>query len=431
MDFNSSVEKLWTYLKPGIAGQIRHGLSAVAALIGGWGALKDPGSQAQFIDIGTGIALYAITAGWAWWTNTGQAFVKDYVKVLVAKTQAQAQALRLANQPQVTVKQITQQSDLTLQEVSAVIPKLPVAVQQNIAPSPLVPPPVVKAIVLFAILVLSALMLFSGSASAQVRTRPTKKTIPAAAPVPAPAASEASGTLPTLSAWAPKPHLLKLLNPLGWPDPMCITDHPSKTCPANTVNGGGIKQSGNPQTDFTDFISRGGITFVRDMKRADQFLSYPCKPTDTGCTKTDLLSSNCLEAIIPIAELIVNGPPSLVSDAPTATPSTPPSGTSPTTAPNPDPTVPTAPQTLNGLPAVQAANGTNGLMSTDSPVVTSADDGVVTAAAKLDVVYLAIQGPALKQGCGGWVQNQVTQFGSFAAGLMTFVTGLGLSGGVL
>lgn len=167
MDINKAIESMWTYLKPGIAGQIRHGLSAVAALIGGWGALKDPGSSAQFVDIGTGIALYLITAAWAWWTNTGQKFAKAYVDVLVAKTFAQAEKLRMANLPQVTVKEIAQQSNLTLSETAKIIPTLPPEVQANIAPAS----PAAKIVAVLAILIASMFLAGSDPASAQVKLK--------------------------------------------------------------------------------------------------------------------------------------------------------------------------------------------------------------------------------------------------------------------
>jgi hypothetical protein len=51
----------------------------------------------------------------------------------------------------------------------------------------------------------------------------------------------------------------------------------------------------------------------------------------------------------------------------------------------------------------------------------------VTAAAKLDVVLIALQGPALQLGCGGWVQAKIQQGTSLAAGVMTFVTTLGIA----
>ena len=181
MDINKAIESMWTYLKPGIAGQIRHGLSAVAALIGGWGALKDPGSSAQFVDIGTGIALYLITAAWAWWTNTGQKFAKAYVDVLVAKTFAQAEKLRMANLPQVTVKEIAQQSNLTLSETAKIIPTLPPEVQANIAPAS----PAAKIVALLAILIASMFLAELDPASAQVRPKATAAP-PTAADTPAP-----------------------------------------------------------------------------------------------------------------------------------------------------------------------------------------------------------------------------------------------------
>jgi hypothetical protein len=388
----------------------------------------------NYVEVYVSVGTAAVGAAWSFWNTYGRDIVTSELDMWKAQALAQAAKMREHNVAPVTVGQIAAQSPtMDVAAVTKVIATLPAEAQANIAPaapSPLIPP---KVVALIAALILGASM-WPGDVSAQVRTRPTERTIPAAAPAPATSAvAEASGgALPTLTAWAPKPHLLKLLNPLGWPDPMCITDHPSSTCPTGTttVDGkivGGVQMTGNPQTDFTNFVQRGGITFVRDMKRADQFLLYPCTSTSApGCVKTDVLSSSCLEAIIPIAMLIVNGPPSnatttdsSTTTAPITAPvssATPVAGTAPATAP----------LTLDGLPAVAAANGTT--MSTDKPTITSADDGVVTAAAKLDVVYLAVQGPALKQGCGGWVQNQVTQFGSFAAGLMTFVTGLGLSG---
>ena len=81
--------------------------------------------------------------------------------------------------------------------------------------------------------------------------------------------------------------------------------------------------SGNANQDLADFFKRGGITFIRDMLRADQFLSYPCAQNSqntqpVSCTKTDALSSSCIEAIVPIAKLIVNGPPAIAADGTTS-----------------------------------------------------------------------------------------------------------------
>jgi hypothetical protein len=122
-----------------------------------------------------------------------------------------------------------------------------------------------------------------------------------------------------------------------------------------------------------------------------------------GSGKTDALSSACIEAIIPLAKLVVNGP-----QANTASPS----GSA-------------APEVGN-LATVKGADGKSDL-TTDSPAIGAADDGVVTAAAKLDVVLIGLQGPALQLGCGGWVQAKLQQGASLAAGVMTFVTTLGIA----
>jgi hypothetical protein len=146
------IPALWKQFQPIILPQIRHILTGLAGTLVGLGALQG-GQTAQFVDIGTGIVVYLIGAGWTWWRTKGQALFDAKVEVLTAKTMAQAQALRMAKLPPVTVKEITQQSNMTLQEVTKVIPTLPISVQQNIAPSSLVPP-VAKVVALFAILFL-------------------------------------------------------------------------------------------------------------------------------------------------------------------------------------------------------------------------------------------------------------------------------------
>jgi hypothetical protein len=122
-----------------------------------------------------------------------------------------------------------------------------------------------------------------------------------------------------------------------------------------------------------------------------------------GSGKTDALSSACIEAIIPLAKLVVNGPQANAVSPPSAG----------------------ASDSAN-LVMVKGADGKADL-TTDNPPVTAADDGVVTAAAKLDVVLIALQGPALQLGCGGWVQAKIQQGSSLAAGVMTFVTTLGIA----
>lgn len=56
---------------------------------------------------------------------------------------------------------------------------------------------------------------------------------------------------------------------------------------------------------------------------------------------------------------------------------------------------------------------------------------MVGAAAKLDVAQIALRGPALQLGCGGSVQAKIQQGTSLPAGVMTFVTTLGIASAAL
>jgi hypothetical protein len=161
------IPAIWAKAKPFVTSQIRHLMGALAASIGTFGLLKDPGSQAQFVDIGTAIALYGITSAWSWWNASGRALFKAQMEIIQAKTLAQAQALRQAGLPMVTVKQIAQQSStMTLAETAKVIPTLPTEIQSNISgPSPASISKIVAAVV---VLILGS-MLMPSDASAQNR----------------------------------------------------------------------------------------------------------------------------------------------------------------------------------------------------------------------------------------------------------------------
>jgi hypothetical protein len=167
MDINKAIESMWAIVKPQIATTIRGGFKVVAGMIGGWGALKNPGSQEQFIDLGTALVLYLIGQGWSWWQASGQDFVKAQFEVIQAKTLAQAQKLRTAGIPQVTVKEIAQQSPtMTLAETAKVIPTLPAEIQANISPT--------SAAKIVAVLAIMIIAMFAGldPASAQIKLKP-------------------------------------------------------------------------------------------------------------------------------------------------------------------------------------------------------------------------------------------------------------------
>lgn len=273
-------------------------------------------------------------------------------------------------------------------------------------------------------IVVGLALLLAGPALAQGTT--TRKATPS--PAPAAPVQQGSGEVQTLNTYTENKgqFVLRLFNPLGLPDPLCITDHPSGACGTKpgTSSTGGLKMTGNPSNDLADFFSRGGIVFIRDMMRADQYLSYPCKPdasnTDAatgnaGCNKTDLLGSSCLEAIIPVAKMVVNGPPVIAtttSAAATSTAATSPAQPAASTAGDSAPTPATTPMRT----------------STDTPPPDKFDEGVITDLAKKAIILNALQGTQLEQGCGGFIQQKIKSVISLGAGIMTFVTTLGLGG---
>ena len=97
------------------------------------------------IEVFVSLGLAAIGAAWSFWNEFGEAIVLSQLEVIKAKSLAQAQALRMAGQPQVTMKQIAEQSSkLTLADTHEIAATLPVEIQANIAPSSPTPNPFVK-----------------------------------------------------------------------------------------------------------------------------------------------------------------------------------------------------------------------------------------------------------------------------------------------
>jgi hypothetical protein len=167
VDINKGIESLWTMMKPQVASIIRGGMKAVAGSVATWGAFKAPGSEDQFVDIGTAIALAGSAQGWSWWQISGHEFVEAKWQVMVAKTLAQAQVIRTAKLPPVTVKEIAAQSPtMDVAAVTKAIGTLPPAVQANIAG--MTGSGVKGALAVLAILFLG--LAWPGDASAQFKT---------------------------------------------------------------------------------------------------------------------------------------------------------------------------------------------------------------------------------------------------------------------
>jgi hypothetical protein len=109
------------------------------------------------------LGMAAIGALWSFWNEYGEAIVISQLKVLKAKSLAQAQLLRLAGEPPVTMKQIAEQSSsLTLSDATKIAATLPAEIQRNIDPSP----SPAKVAALLAILLLGGLV-WPGNAWAQ------------------------------------------------------------------------------------------------------------------------------------------------------------------------------------------------------------------------------------------------------------------------
>lgn len=63
---------IWPILKPILAGQIRTWLAGFGAILVHSGAIEQS-DVASFTKMGTGIAIWALVAGWSWWQKDGQA----------------------------------------------------------------------------------------------------------------------------------------------------------------------------------------------------------------------------------------------------------------------------------------------------------------------------------------------------------------------
>lgn len=70
-------------MKTVIAGQVRHLIGYAAGILLGVGAIQQS-QEAQFISIGTSIAMWAIVASWSWWQKKGQADINAAFKTLTA-----------------------------------------------------------------------------------------------------------------------------------------------------------------------------------------------------------------------------------------------------------------------------------------------------------------------------------------------------------
>lgn len=143
---------------------------------------------------------------------------------------------------------------------------------------------------------------------------------------------------------------------------------------ASAAASGAPAVTGNPVTDLYNLIQKLGQKFLDDLTAAQAYASAK----DSNGNVADPLACPCLAALIPLAQLIINGPP--VAQGQTA---------------------PSASQ-----------------------------QGVVTELEKLRIINNAINSQSLKTACAPLVQDEIQNIQNFAQGLLTLLQGATLTGAV-
>lgn len=128
----------------------------------------------------------------------------------------------------------------------------------------------------------------------------------------------------------------------------------------------------DPEVSLYNLIQKLGQKFLSDLKSAQAYANAK----DASGNPADPLACPCLAALIPVAELVINGPP-------VAQGATPPPAT---------------------------------------------DAGIVTELAKVRIIRLAIQSQTLKTACAPLVQDEIQNIQSFASGLLSLLQGATLTG---
>jgi hypothetical protein len=142
------------------AGAVKKAAIVVGSMLSAHGLMR--GDDVETFSAAA-VALVPILV--SFWQDYGKAIVLSQLEVMKAKSLAQAQKLRLAGEPPVTIMEIAQQSrKLSLDDTRTIAATLPAEIQRNIDPSP---SPAKVALVL-AIVLLGALA-WPGTASAQTR----------------------------------------------------------------------------------------------------------------------------------------------------------------------------------------------------------------------------------------------------------------------
>lgn len=289
--------------------------------------------------VSVGMAL--VGAGWSFWDDYGRPIVLAQLEVLKAKSLAQAAKMNAAGVSPVTVDQIAAQSPtLSSADVVKAVAKLPAANQAAVQG--------VAQIILLAI-VAAGLLGFAGDARAQGVTLPKLKPLQATGDVAADARANFG---------------------IG----------------QQTTTSSGIKLTGDPIVDLQAAITKGGQKLILNLK---QSYALAIAKNAAGAS-ADNTSATCTKALVPIFDLVVNGPKAgtVAADDPMA--------------------LTTDEQTM-------ASDATQ-------------PEGVVVKVQKIRILRLALQSPALNDACGALVQDEVKNAQNLIGKITSLVTGVGMVG---
>lgn len=147
---------------------------------------------------------------------------------------------------------------------------------------------------------------------------------------------------------------------------------------------GEIALTGDPVADLHTAITKGGAKLIMHLKHQ---YALAISPGADG-TVVDPIAAPCAKALVPIVDLVVNGPKA-------------------TTVAAPDP------MALSADEQALAANA-------------GEPDGILVQIEKIRILRIAVQGQALTIACGPLVQDEVKQAKNLMGGITSLITGAGV-----
>lgn len=142
--------------------------------------------------------------------------------------------------------------------------------------------------------------------------------------------------------------------------------------------------TGDPIADLHSAIQRGGAKLILHLKQ-----SYAIASSTNASGSADKTSANCTRALVPIVDLVVNGPKA-------------------DTVPAGDPMAMTPEEVA--------------MVSTSEP------EGIIVKVEKLRILRLTLTSPALNDACGALVQDEVKNAQNLIGKITSLITGAGLAG---